>query len=349
VVLALVVAWALRAQAPGPGPVPVPVPAELPRDPRGPGTLEMARRLADFVERADPMENRFLNPGRIGSYQRALLQHPSPEEELQTRFLLSGELLQANRLGEALDEVRRVRSLAGSLGMPMIDANDINLSLREALCHLRRGELANCLSNHNADSCLMPLRGGGIYRTRDDSLLARSVLTNLLARHPDNLSARWLLNVAHMTLGEYPDQVPPQWLIPTHVFRSDHDFGRFLDVGPNVGLARTELYGGVAVDDFDGDGLLDVVTSSIGLSDPMRFFHNLGNGRFEERTREVGLEGLTGGLNLVHADYDNDGRPDLFLSVQDGRSLLFHNDGPKPSTATEKARWGFTEVVEAAG
>jgi len=103
------------------------------------------------------------------------------------------------------------------------------------------------------------------------------------------------------------------------------------------------------VDDFDGDGLLDVVTSSIGLSDPMRFFHNLGNGRFEERTREVGLEGLTGGLNLVHADYDNDGRPDLFLSVQDGRSLLFHNDGPKPSTATEKARWGFTEVAEAAG
>ncbi|MFM7556129.1 MAG: CRTAC1 family protein [Verrucomicrobiota bacterium] len=48
-------------------------------------------------------------------------------------------------------------------------------------------------------------------------------------------------------------------------------------------------------------------------------------------------------------DYDNDGRPDLFLSVQDGRSLLFHNDGPKPATATEKARWGFTEVAEAAG
>ncbi|MFM7556130.1 MAG: hypothetical protein ACKPAH_12665, partial [Verrucomicrobiota bacterium] len=55
------------------------------------------------------------------------------------------------------------------------------LSLREALCHLRRGELANCLSNHNADSCLMPLRGGGIYRTRDDSLMARRIHASCIA------------------------------------------------------------------------------------------------------------------------------------------------------------------------
>ena len=432
-------------------------------DPRGPGTIEMARLLNQLAGQANPMENRFLNLGRVDVFRRALEGNPEPERELQARFQLATELLQVNRLEEALVEIRRVRSMAKALEMPLLEVNDINLSLREALCHMRRGELANCLSNHNADSCLLPLRGGGIYRTRDDSLMARSVLTNLLARHPDNLSARWLLNVAHMTLGEYPDRVPPQWLIPTNVFRSDHDIGRFLDVGPNVGLARTELSGGAVVDDFDGDGLLDVVTSSIGLSDPMRFFRNLGNGRFQERTREAGLEGLTGGLNLLHADfdndgdqdilvlrgawmgeggrypnsllrndggrfedvtkharllsfhptqnavwfdyngdgwldlfignesmpggpphpcelhrnnrdgtftdvsrvnrldvvafvkgstaidYDNDGRPDLFLSVQDGRSLLFRNDGPKPGTATEKARWGFTEVAEAAG
>ncbi|MFM7554045.1 MAG: hypothetical protein ACKPAH_01910, partial [Verrucomicrobiota bacterium] len=173
VVLALVVAWALRAQAPGPGPVPVAVPAELPRDPRGPGTLEMARRLETLARQADPMQNRFLNLGRVEAFQRALRSNPEPERELEVRYQLATELLQVNRLEEALEQIRRVRSTAKALEMPLMEANDINLSLREALCHLRRGELANCLSNHNADSCLMPLRGGGIYRTRDDSLMAR--------------------------------------------------------------------------------------------------------------------------------------------------------------------------------
>jgi hypothetical protein len=34
---------------------------------------------------------------------------------------------------------------------------------------------------------------------------------------------RWLLNIASMTVGEYPDKVPPKWLIPHRVFESDYD------------------------------------------------------------------------------------------------------------------------------
>ena len=436
---------------------------ESPVDPRGPGTREMARLLESLIEKNNPMENRFLNLQRIDTYQAALKENSDPRRELELRFQLATELLQVNRLDDAAIEIQRVRATAKALELPLLEANDINLSIREALCHMRRGELANCISNHNADSCLLPLRGGGIYRSPSDSLKAKGVLTNLLARYPANLSARWLLNVVHMTLGEYPDKVPTQWLIPTNVFKSVYDIGRFYDVAPNVGLELTELSGGALVDDFDGDGNLDVVTSSIGLSDQMRFFHNLGNGRFEDRTREAGLIGLTGGLNMIHADFDNDGdmdmlvlrggwmaeggrfpnsllrndggrfedvtkqanlmsfhptqtavwfdyngdgwldlfignestpgnpphpcelyrnnrngtftdvsrinrlnlvafvkgataidynndgRPDLFLSVQDGKSRLFRNDGPKPGTETEKARWGFTEVAEQAG
>lgn len=33
--------------------------------------------------------------------------------------------------------------------------------MMKALCHLRIGEQANCLTNHNGDSCVFPIRGGG--------------------------------------------------------------------------------------------------------------------------------------------------------------------------------------------
>ena len=48
-------------------------------------------------------------------------------------------MLQVNRLDEALVEIGCVRSMAKALEMPLLEANDINLSLREALCHMRRG------------------------------------------------------------------------------------------------------------------------------------------------------------------------------------------------------------------
>ena len=50
------------------------------------------------------------------------------------------------------------------------------------------------------------------------------------------------------------------------------------------------------MEDFDGDGLLDLMISSSGPMDQLRFFHNNGDGTFTERTREAGLTGETGGL-----------------------------------------------------
>ena len=47
--------------------------------------------------------------------------------------------------------------------------------------------------------------------------------------------------------------------------------------------------GGVIVDDFDNDGLLDVITSSADMCDPLHFFHNNGDGTFSDRTVQAGL------------------------------------------------------------
>ena len=51
----------------------------------------------------------------------------------------------------------------------------------------------------------------------------------------------------------------------------------------------------------------------LGLASPLRYFRNTGTGKFAEETQAAGLAGLTGGLNLVSGDYDNDGRVDVLV------------------------------------
>ncbi len=71
--------------------------------------------------------------------------------------------------------------------------------------------------------------------------------------------------------------------------------------------------GGVVMEDFTGDGLLDIVVSSSGPLDQMRLFHNNGDGTFTDRTEAAGLKDETGGLNIIPTDYDNDGHIDLLV------------------------------------
>ena len=118
-----------------------------------------------------------------------------------------------------------------------------------------------------------------------------------------------MLNIAYMTLGEHPDGVPEPWRLPAEIFDGDEGIERFEDVAASVGVAA----GGSAVEDFDGDGLMDIVVSSWGLFDPLRYFHNEGDGTFSEQTEQAGLSGQIGGLNLEQADYDNDGDIDLLV------------------------------------
>jgi hypothetical protein len=91
---------------------------------------------------------------------------------------------------------------------------------------------------------------------------------------------RWLLNLAYATLGEYPSGVPAAFLIPESNFHSKENIGRFVDRAPAAGLNVFGAAGGLIVDDFDNDGLLDVVITSMNVCEPLHFFHNNGDGTF---------------------------------------------------------------------
>ena len=83
--------------------------------------------------------------------------------------------------------------------------------------------------------------------------------------------------------------------------------------GVHLGLDVNDLAGGVILDDFNGDGNLDVLTSSWDMEGTLQYFVNNGDGTFTNKTKVAGLNNVTGGLNLIQGDYNNDGFLDFYI------------------------------------
>ena len=259
-------------------------------------------------------------------------------EEAARQFLLAAQVEPAIALiKQLLDE---------STDAPAATRETLLFDL--ALAWLRMGEVQNCVGAHNAESCLIPIRGGGVHAKRLGSQEAGRVLAVLL-QSPDSNPAmlptyRWLLNIAAMTLGEYPDKVDPRWPIPPTAFASDYEIGRFREVALAHGLQVNERAGGAILEDGDGD--LDALVSSWGVRDPLRYFVNDGRGHFTEASARDGLEGINGGLDIFQGDYDNDGLADVFVP----RGAWAHKAGQFPGSLLHNDGHGhFSDVTFEAG
>ena len=135
---------------------------------------------------------------------------------------------------------------------------------------MRQGEATNCLVTSNPDRCLFPLRPGGVHMHPEAAQAAIATLQEYLQYEPDDLGVRWLLNLAYMLVGRYPQDVPAQFLLKPDLFKSEAPMPRFLDVSGPTELGRTGNAGGTIVDDFDGDGLFDVFFTSVDYCSPVR-------------------------------------------------------------------------------
>lgn len=310
-----------------------------------PSTRQMAERLAAIRQAADPLKNPFRSSDQLPILRRLIAQATDPQQKLDLRLKLAGQLLTSGDNAGALAEFKAISE--SGLGDVAVAAQLApELMLNEALCHLRMGEVENCLLNHNADSCLFPIKGGGVHQRQQGSRDAVAILTGLLTRYPGDLRARWLLNIAYMTLGEYPAKVPPAWLLDPKLFQSDYPLPRYPDVAAQAGVDLNGLAGGVVLEDFDHDGFLDLMISGWGLTDQLRFYHNNGDGTFAERTEEAGLIGEQGGLNLIHTDYNNDGWADVLVL----RGGWLGTEGRYPvSLLRNQGNGTFVDVTVAAG
>ena len=93
-------------------------------------------------------------------------------------------------------------------------------------------------------------------------------------------------------------------------YHNNHN-GTFTDVTKGSGL-DVEMYGmGVAVADYDNDGLPDIYVTAL---DGDHLFHNEGHGHFRDVTAQSGIRNANFGTSAAWIDYDRDGKPDLFVA-----------------------------------
>jgi len=147
---------------------------------------------------------------------------------------------------------------------------------------------------------------------------------------------------------------------PLSLLRNNGD-GTFDDVTEEAGLLVNGPGQTAAWADYDGDGWLDLFIgheSKPGDEHPSQLFHNNRNGTFTEVRAPGGSAANMGailGSNLgfvkgvAWGDYNNDGRPDLYVSTMFGSSFLFRNDGPRDPKHPETGEWVFTDVTQQAG
>ncbi len=114
------------------------------------------------------------------------------------------------------------------------------------------------------------------------------------------------------------------------------------------------MVGGVAMFDYDGDGWMDLfLVNGAALQDPMptgkipdksdpkywnRLYRNNRDGTFTDVTEKAGVRGHSYGMGVAAGDYDNDGKPDLFIT-NFGPNILYRNNGDGT----------FTDVTQKAG
>ena len=299
-----------------------------------PGTARMADTLAAMAARglANPDGNPFLNRARADRIQ-SMLFGQSGAEALNTRHRLADERLRAGQTREAITELEAVMREAHLSADGVTERNKPIFDLL-ALSYLRLGEQENCLNNPAANVCILPLAGGARHVKQEGARGAIARYTEVLKHFPDDRGSQWLLNIAWLQVGGYPDSVPKQYLVPNLAPRPNDPFPNFPNVAGDVGLAVNGRAGGVSIDDFNGDGLLDVFMTGWGPTDPVHLFLADGHGGYVDHTAESGLKGIVGGLNTIHADYDNDGDVDILVlrgawNGENGRfpSSLLRNRG----------------------
>jgi len=282
--------------------------------------------------------------------------------DLDTVLDLTNQLVrQLLQDGEIQEAVREVDILFSALASrPDYLKKNPSLHLLRGLTYLRLAEIENCVKRHNAECCLFPLQNGGIHEVKQPAIEARLSYLNYLSHEPSDLRARWLLNIASMAIGDYPDAVPAEFLISAKRFDAKTDIKRFPDIAPLLGVDTLDLCGGCIVDDFDGDGDLDIATSTIDPLGSMTYFQNEGDGSFSDASSQSRLDDQLGGLNIIGADYDNDGDVDILVLrgawlFDEGkiRNSLLRNDGQgrftdvtrfagiaEPASPTQAAAWG---------
>ncbi len=254
--------------------------------------------------------NTFCPEAELAFFASVSDQNQIPYRSFKREYFTAISYLKVGDESKAVDIFERISSLS-KVSFP---ADYREIMYRQGIANIRLGERQNCVNNHTGESCVIPIVNTGIHTLRGGSLRAIEIYSELLKSDPKDYESRWLLNIAYMTLGEYPAGVPSKWLIPDLTTDlSGEKVQPFTDAAPHLGLNTRNKAGGVITEDFDNDGLIDIVTSDWGLDGSMHYFKSNANGTFSDVSKQSGLSRFKGGLSMIQADYNNDGLTDILV------------------------------------
>lgn len=320
------------------------------RTPQRSSHQEMLQLLTKARQQAHHHQNSFSTDAQMQYCDSLMKKAYSEQDKVMCGFLKARAHLM---LGEEEKAIELLEGLVRQIDKSGINGRQmINLEL--ALAYLRLGERSNCVIKHSSETCIFPIQGAGVHTLQTGSRKAIQLYQTLLATNQHDLEYRWLLNLAYMTLGEYQGKTSLPYFIPglDHPgLDSANQIKPFEDIASHLKLDVNNMAGGSLVEDFDNDGYLDLVTSGWGLEDAMHYFKNNGDGTFLDLSEKSRLKDLTGGLNIMQTDYNNDGYKDIFVLrgawLQDPfgkqpNSLLKNNgDGTFTDVTTESGLLSF--------
>ena len=162
----------------------------------------------------------------------------------------------------------------------------------------------------------------------------------------------------HLLIGNFTNQM-------LGLYRNEGN-GLFVDEAPRSTVGRASLLSlafGVFFFDYDNDGWLDLfaanghieeeisrVQPKVQFAQPPHLFRNLGKGRFQEVTRNVGphLQRPIVARGAAYGDFDNDGALDILVTTNNGPAYLFRNENSTGNKwLSVRVRNGIGAVVTA--
>lgn len=286
------------------------------------------------------------NAERVAIMKKQLDAETNPGKRINLELEYAFELLKEGRSLESLQQYEATTKTIIENKIPLDPQTKRNLLFIVGMAYMRHGEIENCVQSHNHESCFIPIKGGGVHQLPFGSRKAIIQFETILKEFPNDLEAKYLLNIAYMTLGEYPDKVPPAWLIDPAWYTNKVKIKPFEDVAPLLGLNYNGHAGGAILEDFTNDGWLDLVISSWNHKDPTLFYVNNGDGTFTDKSEESGIINHLGSLNINQVDFNNDGWMDIYIM----RGAWYLKDGDIPNTLLMNTGKGtFEDVTLKAG
>jgi len=306
------------------------------------------RKIAEQAEVSNPIIGRAERDG-LEAQLRGLSAQAPPEARIETLGPLAEALLWQRETEAAVARLREAAKLVESLPPERAGPYAAQVDFALAVALMRLGENQNCVKQHNEWSCIAPIREGGVHTrpeaARESNALYRRLWEGLPPGTPLHFAARWLLNITAQQLGEWPASVPPAARIAFESTGAEAKFPRFRNLATERRVDRVDLAGGAVAEDFDGDGDLDLVTSTWDPKVPLAYYRNDGPTLFTEAGAEAGLAAVLGGFNLVGADFDNDADVDLLVL----RGGWLGESGAWPKTLLRNDGGRFVDVTVESG